>query len=119
MSKKFDNTLECALREYWVNYIGWGRATRAEYWWAILFYGVLVSGALNILSPNFLAPLWGLVTIVPGVCLAARRLHDTGRSYWNVCWGFLPIIGWIILLVFFCQKGSTSKNKFGPARLKK
>ena len=119
MSKKFNNTLKDALTEYWVNYVGWGRATRAEYWWAVLFYSVLAGGVMEIVSPNLLSPLWTMATLVPGICLAARRLHDTGRSYWNICWALLPFVGWIILLVFMCQKGSTNTNKFGPARLKK
>ena len=116
MSKKFNNTLSDALTEYWVNYVGWGRATRAEYCWAALFYNFLAMSVMMVLGLDF---LWQLACIVPSFCLTARRLHDTGRSNWNICWGFLPIIGWIILLVFLCQKGSTTANKFGPARLKK
>ena len=118
MKNKFNNTLGDALREYWVNYIGWGRATRSEYWWAVLFYGILASNALSIVSLD-LQLLWGLVILVPNFCLLARRLHDTGRSMWNYCWVLLPFVGWIILLVFLCQKGSISKNQYGPARLKK
>ncbi|MBR6685309.1 MAG: DUF805 domain-containing protein [Alphaproteobacteria bacterium] len=116
MSKKFNNTLSDALTEYWVNYVGWGRATRAEYWWVFLFYNILAMSVMIGLGLDF---LWQLACIVPSFCLTARRLHDTGRSNWNICWGLLPIVGWIILLVFLCQKGSTTANKFGPARLKK
>lgn len=112
---QFKNTLSDALREYWVNFAGWGRATRTEYWFATFIYGCVIG---TILSPSDLALLWTAVTLVPSFCVGARRLHDTGRSNWNICWAFLPIIGWIILLVFMCQKGSTSANKYGPARLK-
>ena len=114
MTKKFNNTLTDALREYWVNYVGWGRATRSEYWFAVLFYNIIIPSAVLLLSPT-----WFLVTLVPSFCIRARRLHDTGRSNWNICWYLLPIIGWIILLVYLCQKGSTTANKYGPARLKK
>lgn len=116
MVKKFNNTLEDALVGFWHNYIGWGRATRAEYWWAALFYGLICSTLAEAFG---LANWWLYVTLVPSFCLFARRLHDTGRSNWNMCWHLLPIIGQIILLVFMCQKGSTTKNKYGPARLKK
>ena len=118
MSKKFNNTLGDALREYWVNYAGWGRATRSEYWWAVLFYSFITANILGMLSLT-LQLLWSLIVLVPGFCLAVRRLHDTGRSAWNYLWSFLPVIGWIVLIIFLCQKGSTTKNKYGPARLKK
>lgn len=118
MKNKFNNTLGDALREYWVNYVGWGRATRSEYWWAVLFYGVLVGNILSVVLPE-LYTLWVLITLVPSFCVVARRLHDTGRSMWNYCWVLLPFVGWIIFLVFLCQKGSVSKNQYGPARLKK
>lgn len=118
MSKKFNNTLGDALREYWVNYTGFGRATRSEYWWAVLFYGFIAGNILGMLSST-LQLLWSLIVLVPSFCLAVRRLHDTGRSAWNYLWTFLPVIGWIVLIIFLCQKGSTTKNKYGPARLKK
>lgn len=117
MAKKFENSISDALIGYWENYTGWGRATRTEYWMCILVYGLCVSQILS-LSP-LLSLIWLLVTIVPGFCLLARRLHDTGRSNWNYLWILLPVIGWVIILVFLCQKGDTKANKYGPARLKK
>ena len=118
MSKKFNNTLEDALVGYWKNYVGWGRAPRSEYWWCVLFYGFLASNILGLVSYG-LSLIWFYATIVPGFCLVARRLHDTGRSNWNVCWMLLPIVGWIIMIIYLTQKGSTKTNAFGPARLKK
>jgi len=110
---KFQNTLGDALLGYWTNYVGWGRATRSEYWWTVLFYNFIV-GAL---MPLALAPLWVLATIVPGFTVGVRRLHDTGRSAWNVCWLFLPIVGLIILIVYFCQPGEKKANKWGAPRI--
>lgn len=110
---KFKNTLGEALTGYWTNYVGWGRATRSEYWWCVLFYN-LIAGSL---MPLALAPLWLLATVVPGFTLGARRLHDTGRSNWNICWIFLPIVGWIILIVYLCQPGEKKSNKWGSARI--
>lgn len=115
MAKKFKNTISDALIGYWTNYCGWGRATRSEYWWCILVYGMV----MELMEVLGLGLIWSIVTIVPSICLGARRLHDTGRSYWNMCWALLPIIGWIVLLVYVCQKGQVTKNQYGPARLKK
>lgn len=112
--KKFTNSLGDALTTYWTSYVGWGRATRSEYWWAFLFYCVIAN---FLLSGTNLSIIWSLATLVPGFCVTARRLHDTGRSNWNLCWAFLPIIGWIILIVFACQPSQPKSNKWGAARI--
>jgi len=41
------------------------------------------------------------VVFLPSLAVAVRRLRDAGKSFWNLAWVFLPIIGWIILLVQF------------------
>jgi uncharacterized membrane protein YhaH (DUF805 family) len=114
--KKFDNSLGSCLAAYWTNYAGWGRATRSEYWWSFLFYSVIALGALQAIAPA-LAVFASLAFIVPGFCVGVRRLHDTNRSAWNLCWLLLPIVGLIIFIVYLCQKSNKAKNKFGPARI--
>ena len=115
--KKFTNSLEDALKNFWVDYVGWGRATRAEYWWVFLFYSVLAGNIIFAIDAGFLYNVWGLATLIPSFCLAARRLHDTGRSNWNILWALLPIVGWIILIVYLCQPGQTKSNKWGAPRI--
>ena len=110
---KYENTLANALSGYWTNYTNWGRATRAEYWWCFLFYDII---ATAIISPLF-GVFWWLATIIPGFTLTARRLHDTGRSNWNILWSLLPIVGWIILLVYLCQEGEKKSNTWGTPRI--
>lgn len=111
--KNFTNSLGDALTIFWTDYVGWGRATRSEYWWAFLFYCVVAGSVLG-----FLGLLWWLATLVPWFCLTARRLHDTNRSNWNACWLFLPLIGVIILIVFLCQPSDPKSNKWGAPRIK-
>lgn len=99
-----------------------GRASRSEYWWVFLFSAIVsvvfslvgsLTGtttvdttdglaAMNMGNPvvNVLQGLWGLATIVPSLALLFRRLHDTNRSGWWWLIAFVPIVGWIILLVF-------------------
>ena len=104
-----------ALTNYWADYAGWGRATRSEYWWCALFYSLII-GTVLMAIPG-INILWFLATIVPGFCLTARRLHDTNRSNWNVLWLLLPIVGWIVLLVFYCTEGDAKANRFGKPRI--
>ena len=116
--KKFQNSLGDALGAFWTEYVGWGRATRSEYWWVVLFYYNLVPMFLFltvILSPLYF--IWFFATLVPSFTLMARRLHDAGHSNWNLCWLFLPIVGPIILLVYLCQPSEKKSNKWGAPRI--
>ena len=101
-----------------------GRARRSEYWWFVLF-NLIVSIILNVLSPGhgggmgmgggLLAGIWSLATLLPSLAVGARRLHDIDRSGWWLLIGFLPVIGLIVLIVFFAKRGDAMPNRFGPS----
>ena len=50
---------------------------------------------------------------IPCISLQVRRLHDIGKSGWLLLLNFIPIIGPIVLLVWFCRS-SESDNQYGP-----
>lgn len=85
-----------------------GRASRSEYWWFALFI-VIVSIVLSMIS-NELSGLFSLATLLPSIAAAARRLHDTNRSGWWQLIAFIPIIGWIVLIVFLAQEGKSAED---------
>lgn len=89
-----------------------GRASRSEFWWWALFT-VLASATLSIISEP-LSGLFSLGTALPSLAVGARRLHDTDRSGWFQLIWLIPIIGWIILIVFFAQEGK-EPNRFSSA----
>ena len=86
-----------------------GRATRSEFWWWTLFT-LLMSVATAFVS-EMLSGLFSLATILPSLAVGARRLHDTDRTGWLQLLWFIPIIGWIILLVWFILEGK-EPNRF-------
>jgi uncharacterized membrane protein YhaH (DUF805 family) len=88
-----------------------GRAKRPEFWWFVLFI-FLVSVALGIVS-EMVSGIFGLATLVPSLAAGARRLHDTNRSGWWQLIGIIPVIGWIVLIVFMAQEGESADNQFG------
>jgi uncharacterized membrane protein YhaH (DUF805 family) len=96
-----------------------GRARRSEYWYWILL-AVIVAIVIAVLRAisNALGlvvdVLWVLGTIVPGLAVLFRRLHDTGRSGWWWLIGLIPIVGWIVLIVFTCQDSQPGENQHGP-----
>jgi uncharacterized membrane protein YhaH (DUF805 family) len=55
-----------------------------------------------------------LAILVPYLAVGARRLHDTGRSGWWLLIGLIPIIGAIVLLIFFVLEGTKGPNEYGP-----
>jgi uncharacterized membrane protein YhaH (DUF805 family) len=86
-----------------------GRASRPEYWWFALFL-VVASLVLQSLSV-WLGAVFTLGTIVPSIAAATRRLHDTNRSGWWQLIAFLPVIGWIVLIVFLAQPGQSEETR--------
>jgi len=131
----FTYWLECFTKHY-ADFSG--RACLSEYWGTVLF-NVLIQAGLNVIlyivdtisfssieingevtiSPLFFLLLsipkyiYSLVWLLPGLAVAVRRLHDIGKSGLNVLWVFLPIIGWIMLLYWFCQDSELGENKWG------
>lgn len=102
-----------------------GRARRAEYWWFILAT-ILVSIVLGVIDGllglggefGLLGNIWSLAIFLPSLAAGARRLHDTDRSAWWLLIMLLPLIGVIVLIVFFAQKGTDGANRFGPDPLR-
>ncbi len=83
-----------------------GRAKRSEFWWWVLF-AILATAALSVVSEK-LSGLFSIATLVPYIAVTARRLHDTDRSGWWQLLGLIPLIGWIILIVWCAQEGKSS-----------
>lgn len=97
-----------------------GRARRSEYWWFALFLligNVVLNGVDAILfggDTQILSAIFSLATIVPSVCAGGRRLHDTGRSALWLLIGLIPLVGFLVLLWWFVQKGTDGSNEYGP-----
>ena len=99
-----------------------GRATRSEYWYFVLF-GLLFSLAAMLIDFSIgtfyieegigiFSSIYTLTILIPSLAVTVRRLHDTNRSgWWNLIM-LVPIIGIIVLIVFYCQD-SKEDNKYG------
>jgi uncharacterized membrane protein YhaH (DUF805 family) len=88
-----------------------GRARRKEYWFYVLFTFV---ACLLLAAPGGIpAALYWLATLVPTFAVTVRRLHDTGRSGWWYLLILIPLVGGIVLLVFWLQRGTQGRNRYG------
>ncbi len=95
-----------------------GRAARTEFWMFTLF-NVIVSVVLTAVDMGLglgalLSSLYSLAVLLPSLGVAIRRLHDTGRSGWWLFIVLIPLIGVIVLLVFYIQDSQAGDNQHGP-----
>ena len=107
-----------AVRSGFDHYVKFdGRASRAAYWWWFLFalLAWIVAYILDIaVDATIFQLIVALGLFLPGLSVAIRRLHDTDRSGWWILIGLIPLIGAIVLIVFYLQKSDPAQNRFGP-----
>jgi uncharacterized membrane protein YhaH (DUF805 family) len=122
--QRLDPTLENtmsfaeAIRSVLSQYVGFsGRARRSEYWFWFLAYIIALIVVAIIDKAIGTYPLLYLLVVLafllPNLAVAFRRLHDTGRSGWWWLIGIIPIVGGILLIVWFCGD-SKPDNQYGP-----
>lgn len=100
-----------------------GRAQRKEYWFFVLFniifslFTALLDNVLGLATfgegygPINL--LYSLALLLPGTGVTIRRLHDVGKSGWFSLIVFIPLIGFIWLLILMCRDGMPGDNQYG------
>ena len=105
-----------------------GRASRSEFWWAaalaivvFLAVGIVVEMVNAITDPSDPRPttastvvgivylLYALATLVPGIAVLVRRLHDANLSGWWALLVIVPFIGVVIGVIF----GVLPKQSYG------
>lgn len=93
-----------------------GRARRKEFWFFVLvnFLALIVlEGVDSVLGTYFLGFAYSLAVLIPSFVVSIRRLHDTGRSGWWLLVGLIPIIGQIVLIIFYVQDSQVGANQYG------
>ncbi|MBQ9392554.1 MAG: DUF805 domain-containing protein [Oscillospiraceae bacterium] len=103
-----------------------GRARRSEFWYWALFefligavFGVLVTilGGQNSFLGGLVYGLFYLIELallIPSLAVIWRRLHDVGKSGVYFLFILIPLVGAILLLVWYCQDSQSGENEYGP-----
>jgi uncharacterized membrane protein YhaH (DUF805 family) len=113
-----------AIKTGFQKYIGFsGRAARSEYWYWVLFVLLLQIVAwlvdmtlfgFNTTGVNPIGVIVSLATLLPGLAVSVRRLHDIDRVGWWIFLALIPVIGAIVLIYWACLRGTVGANRFGP-----
>ena len=108
-----------------------GRARRKEYWMYTLIYMPIIFLAMfadNALGTTFQMEAMGqsvdigygwvyvivcLLHFLPSLSVVVRRLHDVGKSGWFYLIIFIPLVGFIWMLVLLVSDGNKGENKYG------
>ena len=105
------------VRDNYANFSG--RARRSEYWFYTLC-SFLISVVLQVIDfligfeDGLIVNIYSLAVFIPALAVFVRRLHDVGKSGWMILLMFLPVIGWIWLLVLLFTDGDSGRNEYGP-----
>lgn len=98
-------TLISAFKDFFSRYADFsGRSTLSAYW-----YWVLASVIINfiaafigaVLDTDIIGYIWGLLIFIPTWAIAVRRLHDIGKSGWNLLWSIIPTIAFCLVSCCF------------------
>jgi len=97
-----------AYKAFWTNYLNFqGRTRRSGFWWVVLIN--VIVGLIPIVNI-----VYGLAALLPSIAMCVRRLQDTGRAWYWLLLCLVPIVGSIVLIVFYCQDSQPGANQFGP-----
>ncbi len=117
----FQEAVRICLQQRYAEFSG--RSRRSEFWFFVLFSAIVrtIANVVDaILHTNYANNVGGLVStlvflalVVPSLAVSVRRLHDTGRSGWWLLIGLIPLVGIIVLIVWWAQD-SHPDNQYGP-----
>lgn len=119
-------TFQETIKKCFSDYVTFsGRAPRAEFWWFMLFIflgnmaaglldGILFGRAGGGQQISILGALFGLAVFLPSIAVGVRRLHDLDKSGWWYLLVLIPLIGTLILIFFYVQRGTEGPNQYGP-----
>lgn len=115
-------TLAEAWKSFWTRWTFKGRSSRSEFWYMqLIFLGIdFIFGFLGVFPKTgpfaqVVLALWGFAAFIPWICLCVRRLHDIGRTAWELLLvSLIPFGGFLVLYWMICKPSEPIENEYGP-----
>ena len=99
------------MQEYiamWKNYANFSDRTSVRGYWMAFLINFVVSAILGVVATalklDILSSVYSLAVLVPSLAISVRRLNDAGHTWKSLLLYFIPLVGWIIVLVRLCKK---------------
>ncbi|CAB4595872.1 unannotated protein [freshwater metagenome] len=70
-----------------------GVSTRPQYWYFVLA-DAIASGVVTLTAGDMAQNVLSLITLLPNISVAVRRMHDVGKSGWFI---LVPIYNIVLL----------------------
>ena len=99
------------MQEYiamWQEFANFSGKTSVRGYWMAVLINFVVSFAIGmvagILKLDIVVSLYSLAVLIPSLAIAVRRLNDAGHTWKSLLLSFIPIVGWVIVLIRLCKK---------------
>lgn len=121
-TKMFDYSSRSTRKEFWLfqltNLILYTTYFSIEY---LLFTSTPYAEYQYLNNPTGIQTLYQLVAIplfiiliLTALSVSTRRLHDINKSGWNQLLTIIPIIGFVLAIIWYTREGTYGPNKYGP-----
>jgi uncharacterized membrane protein YhaH (DUF805 family) len=106
------------VRDNYTNFEG--RARRKEFWMftlvsLVINVGTLILDASLFSDLGLVNGLYTLAILLPSIAVGIRRMHDINKSGWWLLLWFVPVIGWVWLIILHCRDSDIGDNIFGSS----
>ena len=92
-----------------------GRIDRRQWWTgAILLFVVSIVAGLLFGKGGLIPAIINVLIVIAGLSLHVKRFHDRGKSGWWVLVFFIPVIGFVWMIVEMgLLSGDPGPNRYG------
>jgi uncharacterized membrane protein YhaH (DUF805 family) len=91
----------------WKNYANFTDRTTVRGYWMAFLWNFAAALALAFIGQQagatIFSTVYSLAVLIPSIAIQVRRLHDAGKYWAWIFINFVPLVGQIVLLVFFLQ----------------
>lgn len=107
------------MQEYiamWTNYANFSDRTSVRGYWMAFLFNLIIAFVLGLVVNiihflGFLAWVYSLAALVPGLAITVRRLRDSGKAWYWIFIALIPLVGEILLIIFLCKPTASTEGE--------